>query len=69
MSPAPPMTPNGPTAPMKEQSAPTPSGKGAEAIPLEKVELYAIPAALGLVGVGLEREERRRRDRLPEKPR
>ena len=69
LSPAPPTNPNGQPAPMKGPSAPMPSGKGMGAIPLEKVELYAVQAAIGLVSLGQELPERRRRERLPEKPR
>ena len=67
--PAPPMNPNGPPAPMNEPSAPMPSGKGTGATLLEKVELYAVPAALALVSVGSEFQERHRRKHRPERPR
>ncbi len=71
MGPAAPPSPASPgsqPAPMKG-SQPAAPGKGMGAIPLEKIGLVAVPAAVGLCGAGLEREERRRRERLLEKSR
>ncbi|HVS36668.1 MAG TPA: hypothetical protein VMS17_14000 [Gemmataceae bacterium] len=69
VSPAAPGGHSAPHAPMLQPAAPTPSGKIEGALPLEQIELYAVPAAVGLMGAGFELEERRRRERLLEKPR
>ena len=70
--PAAPMNPNTPPAPANPgrppAPAPTAAPQGKGAVPLEKIGLAAVPAAVGLCGVGLECEERRRRERLPERP-
>ncbi len=58
-----------PQAPMHEAPAPTPPGEQSGTILLEKFGLYLIPGAVGLCGVGMEIEDRRRRERLLEKRR
>ncbi len=58
-----------PQAPMHEAPAPTPPGEQSGSVLLEKFGLYLVPGAVGLCGVGMEVEDRRRRERLLEKRR